>query len=115
MSVSVPVLSIDDFGTGYSSLAYLKKFKVQKLKIDRSFIRDIATDKEDASIVKAIVSLAQSLGLEVIAEGVEDAEQLTYLFALDCQEYQGYLFSKPIDETNFYTLVSQNRCKQQTC
>lgn len=108
-------ISIDDFGTGYSSLAYLKKFKVQKLKIDRSFIRDIATDKEDASIVKAIVSLAQSLGLEVIAEGVEDAEQLTYLFALDCQEYQGYLFSKPIDETNFYTLVSQNRCKQQTC
>ena len=102
-------LSIDDFGTGYSSLAYLKKFTVQKLKIDRSFIRDIVTDRDDASIVKAILSMATSLGLEVVAEGVENTDQLNYLRALDCAEYQGYLFSKPIDSEAFYKLVKATR------
>lgn len=89
-------LAIDDFGTGYSSLSYLKQFRVNKLKIDRSFICNIATDPGDAAITDAIISMARSMNIKVIAEGVEDEEQMSFLREHGCDQIQGYYFSKPI-------------------
>ena len=89
-------LAIDDFGTGYSSFNYLRQFRVSKLKIDRSFIRDVAVNPDDAAITTAIISMAKNLNLKVIAEGVEDEAQMSFLRAHLCDEIQGYYFSKPL-------------------
>jgi diguanylate cyclase (GGDEF)-like protein len=98
-------LAIDDFGTGYSSLSYLKRFDVNTLKIDKSFVSDIDTKPDGAAIVAAIISLAHNLGLTVVAEGVETKAQLDYLHSLTCDEFQGYYFSKPLPADAFYDFV----------
>jgi len=94
-------LSIDDFGTGYSSLNYLRKFPIDLLKIDKAFVRDIETNNEDRLIVKGIIALAKSLNLEVLAEGVETAEQMKLLEEEGCDFIQGYYISKPLNTKDF--------------
>jgi diguanylate cyclase (GGDEF)-like protein len=94
-------LSIDDFGTGYSNLSYLRQFPVYKLKIDRSFVQDLATNSDDAAITGTIISMARSLNLKVIAEGVETEEQMSFLRTHHCDEFQGYYFSKPLMANDF--------------
>jgi len=89
-------LAIDDFGTGYSSLAYLRRFPIQKLKIDRSFISDVAVDQNDAAIAKSIISLAHNMSLSVVAEGVENSDQAKWLRERGCDMAQGFLFAKPM-------------------
>jgi EAL domain-containing protein (putative c-di-GMP-specific phosphodiesterase class I) len=101
-------LAIDDFGTGYSSLAYLKRFSIDKLKIDRSFIRDIPDDRNDKELTATIVAMAHNLGLEALAEGVESEAQLAFLRELGCDSFQGYLVSPAVSATDLERWL-QNR------
>jgi diguanylate cyclase (GGDEF)-like protein len=103
------LVSVDDFGTGYSSMSYLRRFPIDKLKIDRIFINEIASRPEDASIVRAIVSLAHSLNLKVVAEGVETPAQLDFLKTAGCDEYQGYHYSRPLPADQFQRLIRDAR------
>jgi len=98
-------LSIDDFGTGYSSLSYLKRFPIDTIKIDRSFVKDLHQDTDDAAICAAILAMSQQLGLTVVAEGVETREQLEFLRRYECDHIQGYICSKPLPADDFYALL----------
>jgi len=100
-------LSIDDFGTGYSSLAYLKRFPVDSLKIDQSFVRDLTQDPEDSAITTSILLMGKSLNLKVVAEGLETQAQLDFLKALDCDEGQGYFFGRPMPAEEARALVEK--------
>ena len=102
-------VSIDDFGTGYSSLSYLTRFPLDTLKIDRAFVTNLPDDKDSVAIVRAIISMAHNLDLDIVAEGVETDNQVTFLHALGCQIGQGYLFSKPVRAPDFVKLLTGNR------
>ena len=102
-------LAIDDFGTGYSSLSYLKRFPLDRLKIDRSFIQDLPADQDDAAITRAIIDMARALGLSTLAEGVETMAQRDYLLRHGCDQVQGYLTGKPMPENDFAALLKGSR------
>ena len=104
-------ISVDDFGTGYSSLSYLKRFYIDELKIDKEFISDIVDTSTEEKVVNAIMALAKSLGMKVVAEGVETETQLNYLRSHDCDYAQGYYFSRPCELSKFKELLKNNRFK----
>jgi EAL domain-containing protein (putative c-di-GMP-specific phosphodiesterase class I) len=98
-------VAVDDFGTGYSSLSYLRKFSIDALKIDQSFVRQITTVPDETTIVTAVISMGRNLNLRVVAEGVETQEELTFLQAHQCDEAQGYYFSRPVLPHQFAKLL----------
>ncbi|MGZ3241709.1 MAG: EAL domain-containing protein, partial [Burkholderiaceae bacterium] len=102
-------ISLDDFGTGYSSLSYLKKFDIDYLKIDRSFVQNLTHESNDMALIEAIIVMAHKLGIKVIAEGVETAEQRKLLLAAGCDYAQGYLYSRPIPADEFEELFLRQR------
>jgi EAL domain-containing protein (putative c-di-GMP-specific phosphodiesterase class I) len=101
-------LTVDDFGTGYSSLNYLRRFQIDALKIDKSFVRNVTTNSEDAAIIKAILSMSKGLQLRTVAEGVEEKDQLDFLTANECDEIQGYYFSRPLTIEAFTDLLMRS-------
>ena len=101
-------LSVDDFGTGYSALSYLKSYPFDTLKIDKSFVQDVLKENEDASLVRAIINMAHSLGLKVVAEGVEEEDQTHFLKAEHCDYSQGYFHSRPLPEQDFIHWLETN-------
>jgi EAL domain-containing protein (putative c-di-GMP-specific phosphodiesterase class I) len=111
MGVSI---SIDDFGTGYSSLAYLKKMPVSEIKIDKSFVMDMMTDENDATIVNATIQLGHNLGLKVVAEGVEDEQIYNELKRLGCDILQGYFISKPATAEDFVDWMQKTNANGET-
>ena len=102
-------LALDDFGTGYSSLAYLKKFPISTLKIDRSFVVGLPYEENDCAIARAIVTMAQQLRQEIVAEGVETVEQMSFLRELGCDQLQGYLFSQPVPAVEFAAMLREGK------
>jgi EAL domain-containing protein (putative c-di-GMP-specific phosphodiesterase class I) len=102
-------VALDDFGTGYSAMSYLKKFDIDYLKIDQSFVRDIVTDPSDRAIVEAVIAMAHKLGMKVVAEGVETLEQRSILTEAGCDFGQGYLFAKPMPASQFEKLTGVAR------
>jgi len=106
-------IAIDDFGTGYSGLAYLKRLPIDTVKIDQSFVRDLTVDPDDAAIVTAIVAMAESLGVDVVAEGVETEEQLAELKRLGCHRAQGFLLSPPVEAAEVTRLLASAVVERQ--
>lgn len=105
------LMSMDDFGTGYSSLSYLKNFPIDKIKIDRSFVKDLTNNVEGMKIVKAIISLAHSLGLRIVAEGVENGEQMVLLRSLGCHEAQGFYLAEPLEPERVQEMLGYRHSK----
>src|SRR5262249_6065090 len=106
-------IAVDDFGTGYSSLSYLKRFPVDRLKVDRSFVEHMTTEADDATIVRAIIALGHNLGLKVVAEGVETAQQARALRAYQCDEAQGFLFARAISARDIPRLITKSQPGQR--